>query len=162
MNADPCGFAFCEQHIDDLVRTLTAKQLAELFLVICDLVFSDELDEILRRIASECGFREVRITGDEVLGTSVDVSEIASAAAGDNDLAAHLRIVLDHENTTAALPRLDRTEKTGRSAADNDRVKFHLSGEISLTQDVCMMAHMAGKDERKGTDRHVRIIRDAA
>ena len=51
---DLCPAALGQKHIDDLPGTFMAKKLSKLLLVVVDLVFPNEFDEILRRIACQC------------------------------------------------------------------------------------------------------------
>jgi hypothetical protein len=71
------------EHIGDVLRGAIAEKLAERFLVVRDAVFFDQRDEVGRGVTGERGFREVFVSADEVLWATVDVREIAAAAAGD-------------------------------------------------------------------------------
>ena len=55
-NIDASLSTFGEEHFDNLPRTLAAEQLSERFLVKRDLVFLDQLNKILRRVAGASGF----------------------------------------------------------------------------------------------------------
>lgn len=52
-------------------------------------------------------------------------------AAGDQNFASDLRIVFDDQNLSPALSHLDAAEKSRRTAADDDCVKFHLLKYLS-------------------------------
>lgn len=56
----------------------------------------------------------------------MNVREIASAAARDDDLTPDLRIVFYEESSTASFTSLDRAQQSGSTAADDDHVEFHL------------------------------------
>ena len=124
-NIDPALMTFLQEHVDDLARRATTKELSELFLVEIDLVLPDKPGEILRRVPRERRFTEMRILRDEVLGGGVDVREVAPAPARDDYLAAELCVPLDDQNLTAALSGLDGAKETGRPAAYDYDVEFH-------------------------------------
>ena len=92
----------------------------------------------------------MRICGYEILGLSVAVSEITASAARDQDLAADLSVVLDDQNAFSAPAGLKGTKKTGRSAADDDRVVDHLA-KIAFFQDIEMVGHVAAHDVKNCT-----------
>lgn len=60
-----------------------AKELAKRFLVVWDAMFFDERYEICWGVASESGFREMRVGGNEIFGLAVNVGEVAASSAGD-------------------------------------------------------------------------------
>ena len=59
--------------------------------------------------------------------------------------------MLDDEDLSLALSSLDRTTEPGRAAADDDRVKLHLS-EVPIFQYIQMMPYMAGHNVDQSTD----------
>ena len=79
----------------------------------------DQGDEVRRRIAGQRRFREVRIRGEEIFRLAMDIGEIASAAAGDEDFLAGAIGVLDHRDAASAFAGLDRAHQPGGAAAEN-------------------------------------------
>jgi hypothetical protein len=75
-------------------------------------------------VESECGFCEVRILGDEVFRSAMDVGEVASASSGDEDLSAGLRIMFKQENASVALSSDCSAHEAGSACAEDDRVEF--------------------------------------
>ena len=63
------------------------------------------------------------VVRNKVLGRSMDVGEIASTAAGDDDLTSDVNIFFDHQNTTAALARFYRAKQPRRSTANDDYIE---------------------------------------
>ena len=61
----------------------------------------------------------------KILGLGVYVSEIAAAAAGNDYLAPNLAVVFEDKSPAAALAGFYRTEKPGRTTADNHKVELH-------------------------------------
>ena len=57
-----------------------------------------------------------------MLGSGVDVRDVAAAAAGDGDLRADLPAALEDEHGAAPPTHVGGTEKTRRSSADDDHV----------------------------------------
>ena len=76
-----CPVAFALQQFDDLARADVAEELAEFLLVMGDAMPLDQRDEGRRGVAGERGFVEVRVAGEVILGSGVDVGEIATTAA---------------------------------------------------------------------------------
>ena len=116
---------FREKHIHDLPRTLTTEQLPELFLVVEDLVLTDEAYEVLRCITCQGRFGKMWVLRNEVVGGNLQVGEIAAAASRDDDLTADLSISLEDSYALSAFSGLGRAEQPGRSAADNNGIKLH-------------------------------------
>jgi hypothetical protein len=67
----------------------------------------------------------VGVRGDEILRLRVEVSKIASPAAGNDDLAADLGVVLDDDRSAAAFTGLDGAKKPRSAPADDGDVKLH-------------------------------------
>ncbi len=114
--------AFVQQHLHDLLRRVVAEQLPELLLVIGDTVTLDHLDEMLRRVARQRRFAEMRIGGDEIGRSGAGIGEIAAAAAGHQDLLAAAVRVLDQADAAPALARDPRTHEACGAAADDDHI----------------------------------------
>jgi hypothetical protein len=65
----------------------------------------------------------VGIGGEEVAGAGVEVGEIASAAAGDQDLFAGSVSALDDRNAAAAAAGFHGSHKTRGASAENENVE---------------------------------------
>ena len=85
--------ALGKEHVEDGAGGVVAKELAKSFLVPGNAVAIDQLEEMSGLIERERGLDEVRISGEKAVGTAVNIGEVASAAAGDEDFAAGLRVV---------------------------------------------------------------------
>jgi hypothetical protein len=81
---------------------VVAKELAEGFFVPGDAVAIDELNEMARLVEGERGFGEVEIIREKVRWGAAEVGEVASTAAGDEDFASGLAIVLEQRDAAAA------------------------------------------------------------
>jgi hypothetical protein len=64
----------------------------------------------------------VSIAGQEVIGASVKVREIASASTGDEDFLAHALGMFEQRNPSAPLARFDGAHQPGSAPADNEHV----------------------------------------
>ena len=62
------------------------------------------------RVAGQGRLAEVWIGGDEIVSAGIEVSEIASSAAGDGDFLSDAFCVLEHDNTPAALSSFNRAK----------------------------------------------------
>src|SRR5437870_892239 len=87
-----------------------------------DLVFFDQTAEILRGVARQGRFREMRIVRKKIFRGGAEVGEIAAAAAGDADLFTDGFIVLEDNDRTSALTSLDRAHQTRGAGADHDDI----------------------------------------
>ena len=115
--------AFRFQQSSDLVRRAVAKELAQRFFVISDAVLFHQGYKILRRVARQRRFREVRIRGDEILRPAVKIREIAAPAPrNQNFLSGSLRVLQDCD-APAAFPSLDRAQQSRGAGADDQHVK---------------------------------------
>ena len=85
-NLHSCGPAFGFEQFHDILRGAVAEKLAERLLVIGNVVFFNQRDEVRRFVPSQGGFREVGIRGIEIFRPAMEVREIAAASAGDEDL----------------------------------------------------------------------------
>jgi hypothetical protein len=121
---DTGAIAFGEEHVEDLARRTIAEELAERLFVPLDSVAADQFEKVLRLIARQCGFRKMGIFREEVCRRALDVGEVASASAGDEDLAARLRIVLEEQHPATA-PAGDRgAHQAGSTGTQHDGIKF--------------------------------------
>jgi len=74
----------------------------------------------------------VWIGGKEILRDSVQVGEIAAAAAGDQDFLADSICAFEHQNTPVALASFNGTHQAGRAGSENDDVVFPIHAGMSL------------------------------
>src|SRR5438270_1640570 len=124
-----CGFALGEEHIEDVVSGTVTEELAEGLFMPGDAVLLDKAEEIVRSVACEGGFREVRVGGEEAFRAGVEVGEVAPASAGDEDLFAGAVCVIEYEHATASPAGVDGAEETGGSCAEDEDVGFdHVVG----------------------------------
>ncbi len=91
------------EQVDDVLGGAVAEELSESFFVVADTVLFNERDEVCGGVASECGLGEVRIFGEKVFRAAVDVSEVAAATAGDEDLFTGLVGVVKEQDGSSAL-----------------------------------------------------------
>ena len=117
--------ALVEQHAHDQLRGLVAEQLAEFLFVVRDAVTLDHRDEIPWRVARQCGFAEMRIGREKILGRRVHIGEIAAAAARHQNFPGNPIRVFDDTDSPATLPGDQRAHETGRAAADDDDLVAH-------------------------------------
>ncbi len=106
------GVAFRFEEASDVVGGMVAEELAKSFFVVRDAMLLNQCQKIMRSKASQGGFGEVRIGGKKIFGCGVNVSEIAAAAAGDEDFFADAVGMFDHSDAAAAFAGFDGTEKT--------------------------------------------------
>ena len=123
------GFGtFAHQEVDDLLRGAIAEELTQSFFVISDAVALDEAEEVGRRVAREGRFCEVRICGEEIVGPCMQVREVATASAGDEDLFARAFGALENGDATTAAAGLERGDEAGRACTENEDIEvvgFH-------------------------------------
>src|SRR6266404_1686699 len=88
-----------------------------------------QCNEIGRYVSSQCRFSEVWIGGDKVFRSRMQVGEVATPAAGNQDLFADAVGAFEHCHAPSALARLDGTHQPSRTATENHDVKvlFHSS-----------------------------------
>ena len=82
----------------------------------------DEGDEVLRGVAGESRFCEVRIVREEVSGCAVEIGEVAAAAAGDEDLFADAFRVVEQFDALAGARGFDGAEEASGAGAEDDGV----------------------------------------
>src|SRR5579863_4621475 len=82
----------------------------------------------------------MRIGGKEIGRLGVQIGEVASSTAGDQDLPPHLRIALDHQDLPPALPCLDGAHQTRGAPADHDRVIRAIRHFLSLANHTTAVA----------------------
>ena len=117
-----CGLALLQEHGDDLLGGAVAEELAEGLLVIANAVLFNEFEEIGGGVASDRGFNEMGIFGEEIVGMSVDVGEIRTATAGDEDLLAGAVGVVEQGDAAAAAAGFDGAHQACCSGAEDEDV----------------------------------------
>ncbi len=85
----------------------------------------------------------MRVLRDEILAPDMNIRKVAPPAAGDDDLAPNLGVMLDNQHLFPAFAHFNSAKQPGRTAADYDRVVFHLR-EVPLFEDTRMMPDMSG------------------
>ena len=118
--------AFLAKHRQNFARRPVTEKLPRLLLVPADAISLDELQETLRFVAGERRLRKRWILRDEVFRLSMNVSEVAPAAARDPNFFADAGIVLEHEHRPSPLSGLDRAHQACRPGADDDHIWLHL------------------------------------
>ena len=84
----------------------------------------DQRDEIRGRVTSQRGFREVFVSGNEILRLAIEIGEITTAAAGDQDFLADAFGMLQHGDTQSAFAGFDRAKQSRGAGAENHSVEF--------------------------------------
>src|SRR5437879_8068255 len=113
------GAALRFQQVDDVLSGAVAKELPKSLFVIGNAMLFDERDKIRRRVPRQRGFGEVFVCGDEIFGLAIDICEIATASAGDQDFHAHALAMFEHRDTAPAFAGLNRAEKSRGASAEN-------------------------------------------
>ncbi len=70
-------------------------------------MFSHKRDEIIGRVSSQRGFCEVRIGGDEIFRSAINVGEVAASSTGDEDFFADALSVIEKGDAASALAGFD-------------------------------------------------------
>ena len=113
------GVAFGFEHVGYFRGGIVAEELAKGFFAVSDAVFLDQGEKIVRRETGESGFGEVGIRGKEILRRAMNVGEIASASAGDEDLFPDALGVFKDGDAAATLGGLDRAKEAGRASTED-------------------------------------------
>src|ERR1700757_5079371 len=112
-------------------------------------MFLDESYKICGGVAGERGLCEVRIRGEEIIRGGMHVSEIAAAAAGDQNLLADSIGTFQHQHAPPALAGLNGAHQASSAASKNDDVVFlvHLSSsprtELSRATRASIIYHLS-------------------
>jgi hypothetical protein len=96
-----------------------AEKLSWRLLVIGDVMFFDQSNEVCRRIPCQCRFCEVWICGYEMFRLAIGIGEITSAAARNENLFAGTIGVLNHGDAASPFASLHRAHKSGGPGAKN-------------------------------------------
>jgi hypothetical protein len=125
------GSAFRFEHIGNVLCGAIAEKLAQRLLVVRDVMFFNEGDEIRGGVAGQGGFRKVFVRGDEVFRPAMEIREIAAASAGDQDFLTDFICAFDHGDAASAFAGLDGAKQSGGSGAKDQSVKFMNQGRVS-------------------------------
>jgi hypothetical protein len=98
---------------------MVAEELAKSFLVPGDAMFFEECKKTCGRETGERGFGEVGIGGDKVFRGAMNIGEIATATAGNEDFLADAVGTFEDGDSAAALSCLDGAEEAGGASAEN-------------------------------------------
>jgi hypothetical protein len=124
----PGGAQVIGQHGNDLGGRPVAEELAQGLFMEGDALLLDPRDEHFGRVAGEGGEGEAWIVAQEPLAAErvsrVHIGKIAAAAAGNADFLARIAGVVDHEDPTAALARLDARHHAGGSGPQDNHVEI--------------------------------------
>src|ERR1700712_3770758 len=83
----------------------------------------DQRNEVLGRVAGERALGKVRVLAEEIQRCGVQVGEVASAAAADEDLASGALARLKQQHAKTARTSQRSTEHTSGASAQNDNVE---------------------------------------
>jgi len=103
--------------------------------VISDAVPLNERDEISGGETRERGFAEVRISGDEIIGSGVEVGEVAAAAAGDRNLFADTFSVFEDYYFASTFAGFNGAKEPGGSSSNDGDVSFDHALSVSRLRD---------------------------
>src|SRR5947209_20555407 len=98
---------------------MITEKLAQSFLVIANAVLAHQFNEIVRRVPRQCRLNEMRIRGDEVFRTAMDVGKVAAPSAGDQYLFADAFSPLQNGHAPSATPCFHRAHQAGSAGAEN-------------------------------------------
>ncbi len=96
------GAALFFQHGDNLLRGAVTEKLSQSFFVICDSVFFHQGNEVSGRVAGQRRFGKVRVGGEKIFRTAMNIGEVAASAAGDQYLFADALRALQHGHAPSA------------------------------------------------------------
>jgi hypothetical protein len=88
-------------------------------------MFFDQRNKILRRVTRQSGFTKMRIFGNKIIWRSVEISEITTPAAGNDNFASDFGVMLQQQNLTPAPAGRHSAKQPGRARAYHYRVNFH-------------------------------------
>ncbi len=110
------------QHLDNLFGRAVAEQLTQGLLMPGDPVTIDQGGEVGGRVAAQRRDAEPGVFGQEGGGRGARIGEVAAAAAGDADLLAGGRGVVEQQHAPAALGRLNGAHQPRRAGADHQDI----------------------------------------
>ena len=86
----------------------------------------DHPDEIFGRVSRQRGLMKVGVGRDEVVGSGVEIREIAPASAGYSDFLADGFVAFEDQNRATTLARFDCAHQPGRAGPYYDNVVGHV------------------------------------
>ena len=93
----------------------------------------DQLDKVALRVAAERGLAEMGVGRDETVRRHFEIGEVASSAAGDQDLLAGPIRMIEQQHAPAALPGRQRAHQPGRPGSHDRHVEgFHRRGQLAI------------------------------
>jgi len=101
---------------------VTAKQLAQFFFVVRYAVLFDQFDKVSGSIGCQSRLAKVRIFADISLGLRILIGKVATATAGDQDLASNTIVMIEHEYVRTIASSLSGAHEASTTGADNDGV----------------------------------------
>src|SRR5579862_424563 len=107
------------EHLHNVVCRPVAEKLSRRLLVIGDVMLFDQSNEVSGRIPCQRGFYEVWIRGYEMFRLAIDIGEITSATARNENLFAGTLGVLDHGDAASPFAGLHRAHEPGGPGAKN-------------------------------------------
>lgn len=146
---DVGGTALGFEEICNLRGGIVAEKLSEGFLVEGDAMLFDERDEIRGSEAGESGFGEVRIPGEKIFRSGMDVGEVAATTAGDEDFFADAVGVLEYGHPTAAFAGLE-AQKRPAAPAPRIRTSKERGRRTSRCAKASLRQREAGRKLRRG------------
>ena len=111
-----------QQHGDDVLGRAVAEQLAKGLFMPADAMAFNQSDKILRAVARQGGFGEMRVLADEMAGAGVQIGEIAAPATRNADLFTRGPRVIDHQYPW---PGPGGAEQTGGPGPQDQGVNVH-------------------------------------
>ncbi len=132
----PAADTLLLQHGHNIARCLVAKELPQRLLMPWNLVLLHQCQKISRSVAGKRRLGEMWIGGEEVSRSRMEISEVASPAAGDQDLLADPVGMVKQQNPASAAARMDSAEKTCGAGAHN----YNIVGRFD-----CVSVHSIGK-----------------
>src|SRR5579863_5725097 len=122
-NTHSGGAAFFFEHTQNVARGTVAEELSQSFFVIGDAMLFDEGAEISGRVASQGRLRKVRIGGEKIIRLAAQVGEIATAAAGDENLFTQTVGMFEDGDAASAFAGFDGAHQAGCASAENKCVE---------------------------------------
>jgi len=119
-----CGTTLGFEQFHNILCGTVAKKLAERLLVIRNVVFFTQREEVGSLVPRQDGFREWGVWGLEMFRPAMEVGEIAAASAGDENLFADPVGSFQDRDAASAFARLDRAHEPGGSGAQNYHIEF--------------------------------------
>ena len=108
-------------------------------------VLFDEGKKVAWGVAGKRGLGEVRVGREKILRACIDIGEVASATAGDEDLFARAVSMLEHEDTPPAATCVNSAHEPSSSSSQNEDVNFgHLRSRPGRKGDLILSREAMG------------------